>query len=139
LTVATPFGTNAKNRQRLKRARDQYKQRARQATSIDGFPQTGPKGSKVDVVWFSLQLFLVVHLSFRAISRVLALLAEPLGLPNTPCPQIVSNWVTRLSLARISHCTGSVGGRFFEERYDPGAIWLLDTSPALYEKWSLKA
>lgn len=120
-----------KELQRLKRERAQYKHRARQAASTASFPRAAPRGSKVDVIWFSLQLFLVVHLSFRAISRVLALLAEPLGLPNAPCPQTVSNWVTRLSLARISHWAGAGGGRSAETRYGPGAIWLLDTSIAL--------
>ena len=120
-----------KELQRLKHERDRYKQRACQATVTGGAPWVAPQGSKVDVVWFSLQLFLVVHLSFRAVSRVLALLAEPLGLPIAPCPQTVSNWVSRLSLARISHCTGAGEGHSAAKRSGPGAIWVLDTSIAL--------
>ena len=90
-----------------------------------------PVTAKVDVVRFSLQLFLVVHLSFRAISRVLPLLAEPLGLTKAPCPQTGSNWVTRLSLVRISSCAEPSGQHVREQRHGAGAIWLLDTSIAL--------
>lgn len=119
-----------KELRRLKRERDQYKRQARQASTRAAVPRTGSGASTVDVVWFSLQLFVVVHLSFRAISRVLALLAEPLGLHNVPCPQTVSHWVTRLALVRIRASTGP-----FESpvvgRYGAGTMWLLDTSIAL--------
>src|SRR6266849_5412544 len=47
---------------------------------------------KVDVVHFALQLFLEARLSFRAVSRVLALLAGALGLPKAPCAQTIINW-----------------------------------------------
>jgi hypothetical protein len=117
-----------KELQRVKRERHHYKQRARHATGPNRAVSTR---SKVDVVWFSLQLFVAGHLSFRAISRVLALLAEPLGLSKAPCPQTVSNWVSRLSLARISQCAGAVERAATTMRYGPGAIWVLDTSIAL--------
>jgi hypothetical protein len=87
--------------------------------------------AKKDVVWLSLQLFLVVHLSFRAISRVLAVLAEPLGLGKAPCPQTVSNWVTRLALVRIRVGPESPEQPADVHRFGAGAIWLLDTSIAL--------
>lgn len=120
-----------KELRRLKRERDQYKQQARQASVLNATHHMVPVPSKVDVVRFSLQLFLVVHLSFRAISRVLTLLAEPLGLKKAPCPQTVSNWVTRLSLVRISSCAEPSAQRALAQRHGAGAIWLLDTSIAL--------
>jgi len=120
-----------KELRRLKRERDQYKREVRQARASDRSQRAVPMASKVNVVWFSLQLFLVVHLSFRAISRVLALLAEPLGLGKAPCPQTVSNWVTRLSLVRIRVCAAPPGSRAVGQRYGAGSIWLLDTSIAL--------
>ena len=53
---------------------------------------------KVDVVWLALRLFLEVRISFRAVCRVLSLLAADLGLNKAPCPQSVINWVMRLSI-----------------------------------------
>jgi len=130
VTRGTTIRYQRKELRRLKRERDQYKRQARQGRADNEASRAMPSASKVDVVWFSLQLFVVVHLSFRAISRVLTLLAEPLGLSKAPCPQTVSNWVTRLSLVRIKVGTGflepSVAGR-----YGAGSIWLLDTSIAL--------
>src|SRR2546427_6410655 len=56
---------------------------------------------KVDVVFLALQLFLGARIGFRAVSRVLSLLAWALGIKNAPCPQTVINWVIRLTLVRI--------------------------------------
>ena len=41
---------------------------------------------KVDLVFVALQLFVVARISFRAVSRVLSLLALALGIKNVPCP-----------------------------------------------------
>ena len=49
----------------------------------------------------TLELFVRARIGFRAVSRVLGVLAAPLGLPKAPCPQTVINWVTRLSIARL--------------------------------------
>ena len=50
---------------------------------------------KVDLVALALQLFLVARIGFRAVSRVLSLLALALGIKKAPCPQTIINWVTR--------------------------------------------
>src|SRR6266478_1015765 len=55
---------------------------------------------KVDLVWLALRLFVEVRISFRAVPRVLQLLAEGCGIPKAPCPQTVINWVTRLAIVR---------------------------------------
>ena len=57
-----------------------------------------PKG---DVVLLALQLFFVARIGFRAVSRVLSLLAWALGIKRAPCPQTVINWVMRLAIVRI--------------------------------------
>ncbi|MBK7001669.1 MAG: hypothetical protein IPH35_17330 [Rhodoferax sp.] len=57
--------------------------------------------NKVDVVFLVLCLFLSARIGFRAIARVLAVLAPYLGLLKTPCPQTVSNYVSRLSIAKM--------------------------------------
>ena len=41
---------------------------------------------KVDMVFLSLQLFLVAHIGFRAISRVLGVVAGVLGIKKNPMP-----------------------------------------------------
>ena len=56
---------------------------------------------KVDVVFLALQLFLVARIGFRAVSRVLSLLAWALGIKKAPCPQTIINWVMRLSIVRL--------------------------------------
>ena len=53
---------------------------------------------KVDVIHWALQLFLEARIGFRAVSRVLTLLALALGIKKAPCPQTVINWVMRLSI-----------------------------------------
>jgi hypothetical protein len=94
-----------KERERLKRERDAYKKRAKQAeTQLEAQRPTSlvpASQSKVDVVHVTLDLFVRARISFRAVSRVLGVLAAPLGLPKAPCPQTVINWVTRLSIARL--------------------------------------
>src|ERR1700675_83492 len=57
--------------------------------------------SKVDVVYLALQLFLVARIGFRAVCRVLRLLALSLGINKAPCPQTVINWVSRLTIVRL--------------------------------------
>ncbi len=56
---------------------------------------------KVDVVHVALQLFLEARISFRAVSRVLTLLAGALSIPKAPCAQTIINWVLRLTIVRL--------------------------------------
>lgn len=81
-----------------------------------------PVQGKVDGVFLALQLFLVARLGFRAVSRVLSLLAELLGIPKAPCPQTIINWVTRLSQVRMAS---------LPEPLSSGLIWIIDISIAL--------
>ena len=81
-----------------------------------------PVQGKVDGVFLALQLFLVARLGFRAVSRVLSLLAELLGIPKAPCPQTIINWVTRLSQVRMASLS---------EPLSSGLIWIIDISIAL--------
>ena len=94
-----------KERERLKRERDAYTKRAKQAEaelSAQRQMHSVPAiESKVDLVQVTLDLFVGARIGFRAVSRVLDVLAAPLGLRKAPCPQTVINWVTRLSIARL--------------------------------------
>src|SRR6266436_4076075 len=82
-----------KELERLKRERDAYKKRAKQAEAqLRVQPPAALRPaieSKVDLVHVTLELFVRARISFRAVSRVLGVLAAPLGLAKAPCPQTV--------------------------------------------------
>jgi hypothetical protein len=86
---------------------------------------------KVDLVWLALQLFVVAHIGFRAVSRVLSLLAVALGIQKAPCPQTIINWVTRLAIVRIQSVRMLKGLALSQAPFSNGFIWLIDISIAL--------
>ena len=86
---------------------------------------------KVDLVWLALQLFLVVRIGFRAVSRVLSLRAWALGIKKAPCPQTVINWVIRLSIVRIEAARGLKGLPLSQAPFTKGLLWMLDMSIGL--------
>ncbi len=86
---------------------------------------------KVDVVWMALQLFLVVRIGFRAVSRVLSLLALALGIHQAPCPQTIINWVIRLTLVRIDAARMLRGVPLSQAPFSNGLIWMIDISIGL--------
>ena len=83
---------------------------------------------KVDVVYLALQLFLEARLSFRAVSRVLTLLALALGIKSAPCPQTIINWVIRLSIVRIDAVRTLRGFPLSQAPFTNGLIWMIDIS-----------
>jgi hypothetical protein len=86
---------------------------------------------KVDVVFLALQLFFVARISFRAVSRVLSLLAWALGIKKAPCPQTIINWVTRLSIVRLEAARTLKGLTLSQAPFTNGLIWMLDISIGL--------
>jgi len=86
---------------------------------------------KVDLVLLALQLFLVVRIGFRAVSRVLRLLAWALGIKKAPGPQTVINWVMRLAIVRIEAARGLKGLPLSQAPFTNGLIWMLDMSIGL--------
>src|SRR5215831_3260760 len=86
---------------------------------------------KVELVFFALQLFLVARIGFRAVSRVLSLLAVALGLQKAPCPQTIINWVTRLAIVRMQSARRLKGSPLSQAPFSNGFIWLIDISIAL--------
>jgi hypothetical protein len=86
---------------------------------------------KVDVVHLALQLFLEARISFRAVSRVLALLAWALGIQKAPCPQTIINWVIRLTIVRIDAAQTLRGLPLEEAPFTNGLIWMIDLSIGL--------
>ena len=86
---------------------------------------------KVDVVFLALPLFFVARLGFRAVSRVLSLLALALGIKKAPCPQTIINWVMRLSLIRIESARRLKGLPLRQAPFSNGLIWMIDISIGL--------
>lgn len=87
-----------------------------------------PKG---DVVHVALPLFLEARISFRAVSRVLALLAWALGLKKAPCAQTIINWVIRLTIVRIDAARTLRGVPLDPAPFTNGLLWLIDISISL--------
>ena len=124
-----------KELERLKRDRDAYKKRAKQAEAQLGAQRPASPvpaiQSKVDVVHLTLELFVRARISFRAVSRVLGVLAAPLGLPQAPCPQSVITWVTRLSIARLQEAPAVPKIPLSADPFANGFLWIIDISIAL--------
>jgi len=86
---------------------------------------------KADLVLIVLLLFHKGHIGFRAVSRVLGVLSDYLGLIKAPCPQTVINWVQRMSVTRIQNSDRLVGTRVAGDPFSNGFVWMIDTSIAL--------
>jgi hypothetical protein len=71
------------------------------------------------------------RLSFRAVSRVLGVLAAPLGLAQAPCPQTVIHWVTRLSMTRLQQASTLPKNLLSADPFANGFLWIIDISIAL--------
>ena len=98
---------------------------------LESQPQELVALPKVEVVFLALQLFFVARIGFRAVSRVLSLLAWALGIKKAPCPQTIINWVMRLSIVRIEAARSLKGLPLRQAPFTNGLIWLLDLSIGL--------
>ena len=86
---------------------------------------------KVDVIHVALQLFLEARIGFRAVSRVLTLLAVALGIKKAPCPQTLINWVIRLSIVRLASARPLRGLPLSQAPFTNGLLWMIDLSIGL--------
>jgi len=124
-----------KELERLKRERDVYKKRAKQAEAQLGAQRPASPlpaiTRKVDVVHLTLELLVRARIGFRAVSRVLGVLAASLGLAKAPCPQTVINWVSRLSIARLQQASALPQNPLSADPFANGFIWIIDISIAL--------
>jgi hypothetical protein len=101
--------------QALKEAQARLRQRETQSQGLS-VPH------KVDLVFLALQLFAVARIGFRAVSRVLSLLAVALGIHKAPCPQTIINWVTRLSIVRMQSARRLKGSALSQAPFSNGLI-----------------
>ena len=111
-------------KQDLKETHTRLRQLERQAQAVAVRPQG-------DVVWLSLHLLLAARISFRAVYRVLSLLAPEFGITRAPCPQTVTNWVIRLSMVRIESARGRRGLPLAHAPFSNGLLWMIDLSIGL--------
>lgn len=119
---------------RIKTERDKFKNEAKAAKAElkkhSAEAVAGCVKSKTDLVYLALMLFLFARIGFRAIARVLRVLSEVLGaqfgVSKAPCPQTISNWVTRLSIAKVQMLAQSIGRGITK-----GQVWLIDLSIGL--------
>ena len=72
-----------------------------------------------------------MRISFRAVSRVLRLLAEGCGLKNAPWPPTVITWVTRLAIVRFDAARLLRGLPLSAAPCSHGLIWMSDRSLGL--------
>ena len=120
---------------RVKAERDQAKQDIKETQTrlrqLESQAQAVAVRPQVEVVWLSLQLFLEARISFRAVCRVLSLLASALGIKRAPCPQTIINWVIRLSIVRIEAARGLRGLPLAQAPFSNGLLWMIDLSIGL--------
>src|SRR5918992_3671850 len=121
----------SKAKTRGQRQRDQLKATEARVRQLEAQLQGLITRPKVTVVHLALQLFLEARLSFRAVSRVLALRAWALGIQKAPCPQTIINWVIRLSIVRIDAARTLRGLPLDHAPFTNGLIWMIDISIGL--------
>ena len=112
------------NRDALKKVQSLLRQKTTQSQGVVRLP-------KIELVFLAITLFAVAHIGFRAVSRVLGVLAEPLGIKKAPSPQTIINWVTKLSLVRIQSASSLVGTIPNKVPFSNGLIWMIDSSIGL--------
>ena len=92
-----------KENNRIKKERDQYKKELKEVKKqLENSSKQSMSvlSEKKEIVYLTLQLFVIARISFQGIARVLKVIGPHLGLVKMPCPQTIINWVTRLSITR---------------------------------------
>lgn len=120
-----------KQLERIRNERDRAKQALKEANKQRRHKEARPTHLKAHRVWLTLTLFAKAHISFRAVSRVLHVLADWLGIGKAPCPQTVINWVLRLSVVRMQSVKLLQGVSRHLIPFTNGLIWVIDTSITL--------
>ncbi len=116
---------------RLRQERDLAKEALKAAKTQLRQKEARPTTLKAHRVWLALTLFAGARISFRAVSRVLHVLADRLGLGKAPCPQTVINWVMRLSIVRMQSVRLLEGVSRHLIPFTNGLIWMMATSITL--------
>ena len=120
-----------KELERLRQERDRAKQALKEANQQLRHQEARLTPLKVHRVWLTLTLFAGARIGFRAVSRVLHVLADWLGIGKAPCPQTVINWVMRLAVVRMQSVKLLQGAARHLLPFTNGLIWMMDTSITL--------
>jgi hypothetical protein len=120
-----------KELERIRKERDGAKQALKEANKPLRQKEARPATRKAQRVWLALTVFARARISFRAVSRVLRVLAHWLGIGKAPCPQTVINWVIRLSIVRMQSVRLLQGAARHLIPFTNGLIWMIDTSITL--------
>ena len=113
--------------ERLRNERDRAKQALQETHKQRRQQEARPTHLKAHRVWLPLTFFARAHLSVRAVSRVLHVLADWLGIGKAPCPPTVINWVRRLSLVRLQSVKLLQGAARPLLPLTNGLLWMIDT------------
>jgi hypothetical protein len=122
---------NARLRARYDQVRETLKASEARVRQLEAQLQGLVTRPKVEVVHLALQLFLEARISFRAVSRVLTLLAGVLSIRKAPCPQTIINWVIRLAIVRMDSARAFRGLPLEAAPFSNGLIWMIDISIGL--------
>ena len=120
-----------KELERIRKERDCTKQALKEVNKQLRQKEARPTHLQAHRVWLTLTLFAHARISFRAVSRVLHVLADWLGIGKAPCPQTVINWVIRLSMVRLQSVKLLQGAAKHLIPFTNGLIWMIDTSITL--------
>lgn len=118
-----------KELKRVKQERDLYKSKVKELKKKESVKQSRISDiPKVSIIYMALQLFAMVRISYRAVSRVLKALAPHLGIKRAPSHQTVINWIQRLALVRLHQAHKLEPTNIPEGSFSNGFIWMIDTS-----------
>jgi len=120
-----------KELERLRKERDRAQQALQEANKQLRQKEARPTHLKARRVWLTLALFAGARISFRAVSRVLHVLADWLGIGKAPCPQTIINGVMRLAVVRMQSARLLQGAARHLIPFTNGLIWMIDTSITL--------
>ena len=116
---------------RIRQERDRAKQALKETNQQRRQQESRPTHLKAHRVWLTLTLFAGARISFRAVSRVLQVRAQWLGIGKAPCPQTGIHWVMRLSVVRLQSVKLLQGVARHLSPFTNGLIWLIDISITL--------
>ena len=118
----------AKERDELKKENKRLKARIKELESEN---RGLPVQNKATLIFLAFLLFFVACISFRAVSRVLTILAPYLGIQKAPCTQTIINWTTRLSMVRMRSALTLKLPSLPLAPFSNGMIWIIDISIGL--------
>jgi hypothetical protein len=124
-----------KEQRRLKSDVKRYKEKAHQTKILLKEAKQNNlsdyRKDKASLVHLALQLFLVAGISFRAVSRVLCVIGNILGIEKAPSHQTIINWWLKLSMVKMQSVHQVPATSVPSCSFSNGFIWMVDISIGL--------